>query len=65
MKRNELYAEITTLKTYLASTDYHILKSAESDYIVPVDILQERSSARTRINEIEIELQNEQDSKNS
>ena len=53
---NKLYGEINSLKEYLNSTDYMIIKSYESDYTVPDDILTQRQSARERINEIEAEI---------
>lgn len=51
---NELYGEINSLKEYLNSTDYMIVKSYETGYSVPEEVLSERQSARVRINELEI-----------
>lgn len=58
---NEIYGEINSLKEYLNSTDYMIVKSYETGYIVPEGVMNERSLARERINELQnkiIEINN-------
>jgi hypothetical protein len=60
---NQKYAQINELKSYLYSTDYHILKrnddlfiEAPSPYVVPEDILMGRHDARENINALEKEI---------
>ena len=55
-KINEKYAEINEMKALLADTDYHVIKEAEGDYNVPQEILDARTLARIRINELEGEI---------
>ena len=54
---NEKYGEINELKLYLHSTDYMIIKSYETDYIVPEEVLKLRQEARDRINVLEDEIE--------
>jgi hypothetical protein len=57
MKRiNGKYAEINEMKALLADTDYHVIKEAEGGYNVPQEILDARTLARIRINELEGEI---------
>ena len=52
---NQKQSRILELKTYLNSTDYHILKKEEG-YDIPQDIFTERASARIEINQLEAEI---------
>jgi len=42
-------AEIATLSTYLASTDWYAARLAETGKAIPTDIVTERQKARDRI----------------
>lgn len=60
---NQKYAQISELKTYLFSTDYHILKRNDhlmlglsEPYVVPEDVLMQRHNAREDINTIQGEI---------
>ena len=53
---NKKYAEINELKAMLVNTDYHVIKEAEGGYNVPQEILDARTLARIRINELEGEI---------
>lgn len=67
MEKKELinikYAQINELKSYLFSTDYHILKRNDhlmlglsEPYVVPEDVLMQRHNARININALEDEI---------
>ena len=45
-------AEIATLSTYLASTDWYATRLAETGKAIPPEILTSRQSARDRISEL-------------
>jgi len=47
-------AEITTLSTYLTSTDWYATRMAETGKAIPEVILTERQAARDRISELKI-----------
>ena len=60
---NQKFAQISELKSYLFSTDYHILKRNDDlllelpqPYAVPEDVLMQRHNARENINALEIEI---------
>ena len=52
---NQKQSRILELKSYLNSTDYHILKKEEG-YDIPQEVLTERASARLEINKLEAEI---------
>ena len=52
---NQKQSRILELKSYLNSTDYHILKKEEG-YEIPQEVLTERASARIEINQLEAEI---------
>lgn len=45
-------AEIASLKAYLASTDWYIVRMMDTGEAVPDEIKEERAKARARINEL-------------
>lgn len=60
---NQKYAQISELKSYLFSTDYHILKrnddlfyEVEAPYVVPEDVLMGRHDARENINILQSQI---------
>lgn len=60
---NQKHAQISELKTYLFSTDYHILKRNDhlmlglsEPYVVPEDVLMQRHNARINVNALEDEI---------
>ena len=53
---NQKQSRILELKSYLNSTDYHILKKEEG-YEIPQDILTTRAAARAEINQLEQEVE--------
>lgn len=52
---NEKQAEILERKAFLNSTDYISLKKVEG-YVIDEDVILQRSIARERINQLEIEI---------
>jgi len=52
---NEKQAEILEMKAFLNSTDYISLKKVEG-YVIDEDVILQRSIARERINQLEIEI---------
>lgn len=60
---NQKHAQISELKSYLISTDYHVLKRNDDlmrglsePYVVPEDVLMQRHNAREDINAIQTEI---------
>ena len=45
-------AEITSLTTYLSSTDWYATRMAETGKAIPEEIIAERQTARDRISEL-------------
>ncbi len=58
---NKKYAEINDLKALLASTDYQVIKEAEGGCSVPREIIDARQDARNRINVLEAEIEQLED----
>ena len=53
---NTKESRILELKSFLSSTDYHILKEVEG-YEISSEILSQRASARVEINQLEKEVE--------
>lgn len=53
---NNKESRILELKSFLSSTDYHILKEVEG-YEIPSQILSQRVSARVEINQLESDIE--------
>ncbi len=53
---NEKHAQINELRNYLRSTDYKVIKEAETGYVMPEEIRDSRQQARDGISELEYEI---------
>ena len=52
-----MYAQINEHRNYLNQTDYKVIKEAETEYTMPIELKDARQHARDEINRISYEVE--------